>query len=148
MEDPVTVRGYREVCPDVDMAIQVPGNVPWFLRYSSGESLCVGNYGREGHTGLQETFPEKKIEFLDLPRTEMIHIVELAIQEVLSDHGWIFEILDIQAAPLEAWKTALVLEGLRRKTAARAIQRRFRESMSNPGYRMCKTRLLREFTTM
>lgn len=46
---------------------------------------------------------------------------------------------------LKAWKTQLVLERIRRNIAARTIQRQFRESMSNPGYRLCKQRLLREF---
>jgi hypothetical protein len=44
-----------------------------------------------------------------------------------------------------SWKTSLVLERLRRKIAARVIQRTFRASMSNPVYHMCRDRLLREF---
>lgn len=46
---------------------------------------------------------------------------------------------------LENWKKDLVLERIRRNMAARTIQRQFRESMSNPGFRLCKQRLLREF---
>jgi hypothetical protein len=48
-------------------------------------------------------------------------------------------------ADLDAWKTQLVFERLRRNVAARIVQRQFRECMSNPGYALCRRRLLREF---
>jgi hypothetical protein len=46
---------------------------------------------------------------------------------------------------LESWKKELVLERIRRNKSARTIQKYFKESMSNPGYALCRRRLLREF---
>lgn len=43
------------------------------------------------------------------------------------------------------WKMDLVLEKLRRNAAARSIQARFKKSVSDPKYDMCKRRLAREF---
>lgn len=48
------------------------------------------------------------------------------------------------SARLDAWKKDLVLERIRRNMAVRLVQKQFRESVSNPGYGMCKRRLLRE----
>lgn len=46
---------------------------------------------------------------------------------------------------LDAWKATLVLEGIRKRLAARTIQRRFKRCISDPTFRMCQNRLRREF---
>ena len=45
---------------------------------------------------------------------------------------------------LRTFRDELVVQGLRKEKAARAIQRAYREARDNPGYHMCKKRLLSE----
>lgn len=53
--------------------------------------------------------------------------------------------LERPSETLREFRNGLVLQGIRKKVAARSIQGAFRNAIANPAYRLCKKRLLREF---
>jgi hypothetical protein len=76
---------------------------------------------------------------MDIERTRLIEIIDRYIQELVTRR------LGCSVRPrLKAWKAQLILDRIRRQWAARRVQKQFRESVSNPGYGLCKRRLLRE----
>jgi hypothetical protein len=84
--------------------------------------------------------------FVTLQRKELLCVIERALAD--AECG-VTELGTIEA--LLAWRCGLVQEGLvgvRKRVAARAIQRSFREAISNPVYGLCKKRLLCEATQL
>jgi hypothetical protein len=78
-----------------------------------------------------------------IERSRLLKVIERYIQELHARRLVNFQCL--VKPRLEAWKAQLVLKRIRRNMSARTVQRQFRECMSNPGYALCKRRLLREF---
>ena len=116
-----------------------------------------------------EIHPDKKIVFKTPPnnpkptkfvlrRSDVINIIDLAKTSWIKHYAPMisrvsFYPSDEQAKTtiktigilLDEWKKKVVLQGLRKKTAARTIQRAYREARNNPAHDMCKKRLMGEF---
>lgn len=92
--------------------------------------------------------PKEPLAPMDLPRPVVLGYISACIQclqKSVQVNPHCKESLVREIRALETWKATLILEGLRRRLAARAIQRQFREAIANPAYTLCQKRLLQEF---
>jgi hypothetical protein len=151
MEDPVRVFGRTGDPPRLvsryiftSTWIHIPGT-DWYMRDGR----------RDGDYRSMRIFSSKYrwigsgivLSSMVIERTRLIEFIQEFIDSSRPDKTR-QDALDWARPRLEAWKRQLVLERFRRNRSARTIQRQFRESMSNPGYELCKRRLLREFADM
>ena len=110
-----------------------------------------------GHSYTSGAHVESLMRSVEIPRTHLIWLAKDAIKfhkrqldTFLKKHPRITRRVQGEIKKLETFLEPLLLKeflskGIRQKIAARSIQRAFRNAIENPGYRMCKNRLLREF---
>jgi hypothetical protein len=156
MEDPVCVFGRTDDLPrhETFVCIHIP-ETEWYMHdlYDGDQSMTrvfpgtmylfpTRVYSDTGDLHLDDSSIGKGIVLssMVLERTRLIEVLDRYVEECR---------LAILKCPvrtrIEAWKAQLVLEKLQWNRSARIVQRQFRECMSNPGYALCKRRLLREF---
>lgn len=162
MEDPVTVLGIQMT--DVGRMWLYPDfiqEVTSHLTYVKipGTQRYILNIDRPGHPemnvcctwhhGLTLLYnPKDTFAPMDLPRPVVLEYIRACtelLQKKLAANSHYKESICLEIQALDTWRFALILEGLRKRQAVRAIQRQFREAVANPEYAMCKKRLLREF---
>lgn len=161
MIDPVTISGYKDVQQE-----------PWFMRGERitieaetlwirvpGTYVCIMDTHRQGHVDLSVTIPVTSHEprttllsrDMDIERSSLIEIIDRCIRYCqgivpLRMHPSKFTMqLATKKSFLLNWRKELVFLGLRRRWAAKTIQKQIRESLSNPGYVLCRKRLLHEY---
>ena len=137
--------------PGKALGIQVPGTQYWIS--DSGLSS----------RGRKSWLPSRQIaKTTEIERSALIsyidHILEVSAVMIrfstfrrvnlssLNKNKCYFNAL---SKALKKWRADVIQNGrvqkLRKKVAARTIQRAFRRAIGNPAYQMCKNRLLREF---
>jgi hypothetical protein len=140
--DLVTVRGiHRTYHIGMEWEVnvfQVPNSEHWIEQQRGVMDQGIS----EVFTGFSQEFygiPDARtLDLVTFQRKELLRLIERALT-VTKDEGTTDALL--------AWRRGLVHEGLvgvRKRSAARAIQRSFREAISNPAYGLCKKRLLCE----
>lgn len=109
-------------------------------------SMCAGGGFSDFNfhwVGARENMKGCDMGYVTLLRKQYIKMVDDALTQFEEDD----DVFDA----LLAFRWALVQEGLmgiRKRLAAKAIQRSFREANTNPAYQLCKNRLIRESTEM
>jgi hypothetical protein len=151
MKDPVSVFGRVDVIPPFRQVtcIHLPDTnfyIHEILPKSSDERMIAAvNFMQTYHLIDETSF---KWEWQNTVMSSMVveraYLLDL-IQRYMNRYGNSSILQDI-IVYIEAWKKELVLDPIRRQWAARRVQKQFRESMSNPSYRLCKRRLLRELS--
>ena len=133
------------------LAIQIPKTPFWFSAVNA--TVCKGNpKTADGRRQIG-----KKTKF---PRATLIRHIDLMLKESeewyqgYKSSGY-FPLIAKRIGyykalnnALKRFRTIVVRNAEAEVSAARIIQRQFRESISNPRYKMCKNRLLREFESM
>lgn len=143
-------------------SFRFPESDVWVLHdagFHVGSNLSKIKCVKYGEYYSPGAYVESKMKNVALPRSYLIRQVDMHIKymqhsldTMLVGHPRISRRYREQLKKLETFRKTLErnerLVGIRKKVAARSIQRQFKESISNPGYRMCKNRLLREFESM
>jgi hypothetical protein len=162
MDDLVTLRGFRQ--SPARTLFCIPGDPEGHVVYLE-DFYYAGRWQAKISRNRPLGGPVVPVE---IPRTLAVSVCNLALDRWASDmkrvsdmaNTWarkpqekqyVARVLKKENRPFEttrAFRNSLVLQGIRKKTAARAIQRQFKEAIANPAYRMCKNRLLREFESM
>jgi len=119
--DLVTVRGseYHGV-----FVVQVPSTEFWIHAYMERNLLIW-----------------RGIFYADIQRKQLMRLIDDALTIANEEMSEV----------VLAWRRVLVQDGLvsiRKRLAAKAIQRSFREANINPAYLLCKKRLMRESTEL
>jgi hypothetical protein len=125
----------------------------YLLVPGTAETTYVVDTERVGHPHMSTTvlyFGPFRDSTVSLPLSYVLETIDRAIRQagLLSPKAKQRRREQSAVAGMRAWKSALILESLRRSLATRTIQKQFRESMGNPAYQMCKNRLLREFEAL
>jgi len=142
--DLVTVRGteFHGV-----FVVQVPSTEFWIHAYMDGPRFCFIRAGTDftdfnfecvGPTG---STMGRYMDRICIQRKHLMRLIDGALtiaDEEMSEVVW-------------AWRRMLVQDGLvsiRKRLAAKAIQRSFRQANTNPAYQLCKNRLIHESTEL
>ena len=124
-----------------------------------GTDKYIMNIERPGYPELNECStgciemsfpfgPNEPLAPMHLPRPVVLGYISACtefLQKSLKVNANCKEYIVREIRALDTWKAKLILEGLRRRQAVRAIQKQFREAIANPRYAMCQKRLLQEF---
>jgi len=147
MEDQVTVERYQGHAFSNVEWFRVPETFVYLENYTMAESLTTPYHGAHIFEGIA-------FHTMTRPRSEVLAIIDRGIAycklwiqcaQFVPRDAW--EELNIVYPMncMESWRKKVILGGIRKCMAARMIQKQFRKAISDPTYKMCQSRLLREF---
>lgn len=154
MEDPVAIQRYQGRTHKLSHMewIQVAGtNV--YLENSTREPMTIPYHG----IGIAGAFNSIPFQTVTRPRSDVLEVIDRGIaycqswvqcSRIIPVDAWEEVNIMYPLTCLESWRTQVILDSIRRSLATRVIQRQFRKVISDPLYKMCQRRLLREFTDL